>query len=160
MNYMNEDQVDNIETDINNKNAVEERVRKAISDKKEAETRFEVEQKARQESDAKVAQMEKETNFLNSFSDVSAKFPTASEFKDKIKEKVMTSGYSVDDATVAVLHAEGRLTSTPVQQGNVAGGSAPNQIIQSGNKTLKEHTSAERWEMLREAERRGDIGMK
>lgn len=157
---MDTNEIDIIEADINKTNAVEERVRKAISDKKEAEAKFEVETKAKDEALTKLAQMEKETSFLNSFSDVSAKFPTASEFKDKIKEKVMTSGYSVDDATVAVLHAEGRLTSSPVQQGNIAGGSAPNQIIQSGNKTLKEHTSAERWEMLREAERRGDIGMK
>lgn len=160
MKFMDTNEIDIIEADINKTNAVEERVRKAISDKKEAEAKFEVETKAKDEALTKLAQMEKETSFLNSFSDVSAKFPTASEFKDKIKEKVMTSGYSVDDATVAVLHAEGRLTSSPVQQGNIAGGSAPNQIIQSGNKTLKEHTSAERWEMLREAERRGDIGMK
>lgn len=156
---MDDTTVDTIEADINNKNAVEERVRKAISDKKEAEARAEESEKKQAESDAKLIQMEKETAFLNSFSEVTTKFPTASEFKDKIKEKVMTSGYSVDDATVAVLHAEGKLSSTPVQQGNVTGGSAPNQITNQGQKPLSELKSSERWDMLREAERRGDIGM-
>lgn|SRR3990167_313353 len=154
----NELNLDTIEQDINSKNAVEERVRNSISAKKEAEAKAEASEKARQEAEAKLVSMEKETSFLNSFSDVTAKFPTASEYKDKIKEKVM-SGYSVDDATVAILHAEGKLTSSPVQSGNVAGGSAPNQITNQANKTVKEMSSSERWDTLKEAERRGDIGL-
>lgn len=156
---MENQELDKLQEDINSKNAVEERFINLNKRAKDAEDAKAQAEKARAESEAKLAQMEKETNFLNSFSDVSAKFPTASEFKDKIKDKVMTSGYSVDDATVAVLHAEGRLTSFPIQQGNVAGGSAPNQIVQTGNKTVKEMSSDERWATLREAEKRGDIGM-
>ena len=69
------------------------------------------------------------------------------------------AGYSVEDATVAILHAEGKLTgSLPVRE-NVAGGSAPNQITTSPSKSPKEMTSDERWEALRKAERRGDIGL-
>ena len=151
------DELNKAEEEINNKNAVEERFINLNKGKKEAEAKAEAESKARQEAETKLAQMEKETQFLNSFSDVTAKFPTASEYKDKIKEKVM-SGYSVDDATIAILHAEGKLSSTP-SFGGVAGGSAPNQITQPQNKTVKEMTSEERWETLREAERRGDIGM-
>lgn len=139
------------------KNAVEERMKNLVTGKKEAEAKVEAEAKLRVEAENKLAQMEKDSQFLNSFSDVTAKFPTASEYKDKIREKVM-SGYSVDDATISILHAEGKLSSTP-SQGNIAGGSAPNQITQTGQKTVKEMTSNERWDTLREAEKRGDLGM-
>ncbi len=152
---MDETKIETIETEINSKNAVEERVRKAISDKKEAEAKVEEAVKKQTETEAKLAQMEKDTQFLNSFTDVTAKFPTASEYKDKIREKVM-SGYSVDDATISILHAEGKLSSTP-NMGNIAGGSAPNQII--GQKTVQEMSSTERWAALKEAEKKGDIGM-
>ena len=155
---MDNQEIDKVEAEITNKNAVEERVRKAISDKKEAEAKFEQAEKARLEYEAKLSAMEKQTKFLEDFSTVTTKFPTASEFKDKIRDKV-ASGYSVDDATVAVLHAEGKLSSSPVQSGNVAGGSAPNQITNSPQKTVKEMASTERWAALREAELKGDIGM-
>lgn len=155
---MDENKLDTLQEDINNKNAVEERFINLNKGKKEAELKVESLSKEKAEVEARLASMEKETSFLNSFSDVTAKFPTASEYKDKIKEKVM-SGYSVDDATVAILHSEGKLASTPIQQGNVAGGSAPTQIVQGGNKPLAELKSNERWDMLREAERRGDIGL-
>lgn len=154
--YMNEE-LNKIEEDINNKNAVEERfinLNKRAKDAEEAKAQAE---KAKQEADAKIAQMEKENNFLSSFSDATAKFPSASEYKDKIKEKVMT-GYSVDDATVAILHAEGKLSSTP-KMDNVAGGSAPTQITQNANKPLNEMTRDERWGALKEAEKRGDLGL-
>ncbi len=157
---LNLEDLDTIEKEITNKNAVEERVRNSITAKKEAEAKAEAADKARVEAEAKLATMEKETKFLNSFTDVTAKFPTASEFKDKIKEKVM-SGYSVDDAAISILVAEGRYTPPvqPVQKENVAGGSAPNQIVQTPNKSVQEMTSAERWAALGEAERRGDIGL-
>ncbi len=135
---------------VEEKNPLEQRTQKLVADKKAAE-------ESASQANAKLAQMEKENIFLNSFSNVTAKFPTASEYKDKIKEKVM-SGYSVDDATVAVLHAENKLSSTPVM-GNVAGGSATNQITQSAQKTPQEMSSAERWSALKEAEKKGDLGM-
>ncbi len=154
---MNEEELKAAEAEINSKNAVEERFINLNKRAKEAEEKFQIAEKAKVEAEAKVAQMDKETSFLNSFSDVTAKFPTASEFKDKIKEKVM-SGYSVDDATISILHAEGKLSSTP-SLGNTAGGSAPNQITNQTQKTTKEMTSDERWAALAEAERRGDLGM-
>lgn len=154
---MDNENLDNVEKEINNKNAVEERFINLNKRAKEAEDKALAETKARTETEAKLAQMEKESKFLNSFSDVTAKFPTASEYKDKIKEKVM-SGYSVDDATISILHAEGKLSSTP-SLGNIAGGSAPNQITNQTQKTVKEMNSNERWAALAEAERRGDLGM-
>lgn len=155
---MNENEIEQVETEINNKNAVEDRVRKAISDKKEAEAKVEISAKAQADAELKLAEMQKETNFLNSFTDVTAKFPTATEYKDKIKEKVM-SGYSVDDATVSVLHAEGKYQA-PVQKiENVTGGSAPNQITGQPSKTVQEMSNTERWDALKEAEKRGDISL-
>lgn len=154
---MDENQLDTIEADINKTNAVEERFKNLVGSKKEAEAKFEAAEKARLESEARVANLEKEASFLNSFSDVTAKFPTASEYKDKIKEKVM-SGYSVDDAAISILVAEGKFTPPQVPMGTVAGGSAPNQIVQGG-KTVQDMSSADRWAALKEAERKGDIGL-
>ena len=143
---------------VEEKNQLEERMKNLVGGKKEAEAKAESEAKARLEAEAKLAQNEKEINFLNSFSDSIAKYPSAPEYKDKIKEKVM-AGYSVEDATISILHAEGKLS--PVRhESNVAGGSAATNITTGGNKTVQEMTSAERWETLKEAERRGDIGLR
>lgn len=111
--------------------------------------------------DAKVA-VEKERDFYASFSDSVSKYPAAQEFRDKIKEKVL-SGYTAEDATVAVLNAEGKLTPTapiaPPPPGPAAGGSAVNQLPSSGNKTLAEMTRDDKRNALMEAEKRGDIGL-
>lgn len=156
---MDETTLNEIEKDINNKNVVEDRIRNLANSKKEAEDKLQAEAKGRAEAEAKLASLEKETSFLNSFTDINTKFPTASEYKDKIKEKVMTSGYSVEDATISILHAEGKLNATQAPRENVAGGSAPNQITNQPTKTVKDMSSNERWDALREAERRGDIGL-
>lgn len=139
-------------------NQLEERMKNLVGGKKEAEAKAESEAKARQESDAKAASLEKERDFYSSFSDSIAKYPSAPEYKDKIKEKVM-AGYSVEDATISILHAEGKLTPSAPQKENVTGGSAPTQITNQGSKTVQEMNSNERWDALREAERRGDISL-
>lgn len=144
---------------VEEKNQLEERQKNLVADKKAAEAKAEAEAKSRQEADAKVALLEKERDFLNSFSDSIAKYPSAPEFKDKIKEKVM-AGYSVEDATISTLHSEGKLSSTPTPMGNVTGGSSATQITNQGSKTVQEMNSVERWDALREAERRGDIGLR
>lgn len=152
---MDNENLNNLEADINSKNAVEERVRNLHAQKKQAEDKAEAETKAKQEALDKLAVMEKETKFLTSFSEVNAKFPGANDFKDKIKEK-FNSGYSIEDATIATLHSEGKLNN---REGNTAGGSAPNQIISPAAKSPKEMASADRWEALKEAEKRGDISL-
>ena len=157
---MEELNLDELEKNINNKSAVEEKFTEVLKHKKVAEDKLEVESKARVEAELKATTLEKENSFLSSFSDINTKFPTASEYKDKIKEKVMTSGYSVEDATVAILHAEGKLTAPSVPKENVAGGSAPNQIVQTPTKSMKEMTSDERWAVLREEEVKGNIGLR
>ncbi len=150
--------LDELEKDINNNNAVKDKFVDVLKHKKAAEDKFEIEAKARLEAETKASTLEKENSFLNSFTDVTAKFPTASEYKDKIKEKVM-SGYSVDDATVAILHAEGKLTAPTAPRENPAGGSAPNQIVQNPTKSPAEMSSGERWAALAEEEKRGALGL-
>lgn len=150
--------LDTIEKEITNKNAVEDRMRNLKQREVDALRKVEEESKAKQEALDKLATLEKDTSFLNTFTDITAKFPTASEFKDKIKEKV-NAGYSVDDATVAVLVAEGKYTPPVARAENVSGGSAPNQITNQSTKTVTDMSGSERWDALREAEKRGDIGL-
>jgi hypothetical protein len=152
--------LDELEKEINNKNAVEDRIRNLHSAKKEAEDKLQAESKARQELEARLAGVEKETTFLNSFSDTITKFPQAGEYRDKIKEKVL-GGYSMEDATIAILHAEGKLNSAPKveRMENVTGGSAPNQITNNAPVSPGQMTQAQRFEALREAEKRGELFM-
>lgn len=158
-NIMDDLNLDELEKDITNTNAVKDKFTDVLKHKKIAEDKLEIETKARTDAESEVATLKKETSFLNSFTDVTAKFPTASEYRDKIKEKVM-SGYSVDDATISILVAEGKYTPPAQPRENAAGGSAINQITQPQYKSPKEMTSSERWDALREAERRGDISMR
>ena len=100
----------------------------------------------------------KERDFFASFADSASLYPEAKNFKDKIKEKVM-SGYSVEDATVSVLAKEGKLTGQPRPRETVAGGSAVNQIQGGGQKTLNEMTRDEKRQALVDAEAKGDISV-
>lgn len=113
----------------------------------------------RDEALAKAATLEKENAFLASFSDMAVKYPTASEFRDQIKEKVM-SGYTAEDATVSVLNSQGKLIpQPPAPPAPAAGGSASNILPGTGTKSVKEMSQAERREAIIEAEKRGDIGL-
>lgn len=125
-----------------------------------AEERDTANAKAESETQARLA-AEKERDFYASFSDSSAKFPGASEYKDKIKEKVL-SGYTVEDATVVVLNSAGKLNSTvtpPPPLAQVAGGSAPIQLPSSEIKSPSEMSRDEKRNALIEAEKRGDISL-
>ncbi len=112
-----------------------------------------------EESLAKSQGLEKERDFLNSFGDQLAKYPEASAFKDKIKERVL-KGYSVEDATTAVLVSEGKYTPPKVNQPieNIVGGSAVTSHS-GGEKQLSELTRDEKRARLLEAEARGDISV-
>lgn len=155
---MDELELDNLEKDINNKDAVGDRIRNLHKSKKEAEDKFELAEKARTDAEAKVATMEKETKFLNSFSDSITKYPGATEYKDKIKEK-FNSGYSLDDAVVSILVSEGKYTPPTQPKESAAGGSAPNQITGNPKKTVQEMNKDEKLAALREAEQRGDLSV-
>src|SRR3990167_10023319 len=92
--------------------------------------------KLRKERDEQLATANKEIDFFKNFSPLTSKYQAAGEFQDKIKEKVM-AGYDVEDATVAVLAKEGKLTAPVVSlppKENPAGGSATNAIKAGGEK--------------------------
>lgn len=99
---------------------------------------------------------QKERDFFASFADSTAKYPNAHEYKDSIKEKVM-AGYTVEDATVAVLAKEGKLNVATPPSESPAGGSASNPPPSDGVKTLSEMTKEEKRQALMEAESKGDF---
>jgi len=112
-----------------------------------------------EEEVARASNLQKEVEFLNSFGDQLSKYPDASPFKDKIKEKVLR-GYSVEDATISTLASEGKLSPKEVHVDNVAGGSAAiNQPIPGAQKTVSEMTREEKRAKLIEAEQRGEISL-
>jgi len=153
--------LEELDNELEKENKVEKRI-KDLSEKVKltSEERDELKTLS-EEKDTTISNLEKERDFLNSFGDQLAKYPAASEFKDVIKDKVL-KGYSVEDATVATLNAEGRL-STEAKPGqeppaNPAGGAAaitPPPV--EGNKKLEDMTTEEKRAKLLEAEERGDL---
>ena len=107
--------------------------------------------KAKAEAEARALNAEKERDFYSSFTDSTAKYPGAIEFKDKIKEKVM-AGYDVEDATISILAREGKLTNAPSKRESPAGGSATNALKDGGEKSLNEMTRDEKRAKLMEAD--------
>jgi hypothetical protein len=103
--------------------------------------------KLAKEKDDKIATLERENAFNSGFSDVLGTHQAAKDHKDEIKAKVMT-GYSVEDATYAVLGKAGKLGGIPTAPPSPAGGSATNTITSTGQKTTQEMTQAERREAL------------
>lgn len=99
----------------------------------------------------------KEVEFYSTFSDTTDKYPAAKEYKDKIKEKVL-AGYSIEDAAVAILAKEGKLTM-PQKVDNPAGGSATNTPMTGDTKPLEEMSRDEKRAELVKAIERGDISL-
>ncbi len=111
--------------------------------------------KLNEENTAKIATLERENAFNSGFADTVATTPQAKEFKEDIKTKVL-SGYSLEDATYAVLGKAGKLNQAKEIE-SPAGGSATTTVTQPGNKSVKEMTPEERRTALEEAEKKGDI---
>jgi len=148
------DEVEVLDENINNENKVEKRI-KDLSEKVKltAHERDEL-QTLKTELEGKVTTTEKERDFYKDFSASSARYPQATEYQDQIKEKVM-QGYTVDDAVVAVLAKENKLSNyTPPapKQASPAGGSATNNISQGGEKSLKDMSREEKRAALQEIE--------
>lgn len=112
--------------------------------------------KAKSEADDRAQKAERERDFYASFTDSIAQHPQASEYKDVIKEKVL-SGYTVEDATYAVLAKEGKLGNPIVETRNPAGGSAPTNITEKSEKSVETMSQDERFETLKKLEAEGHI---
>jgi hypothetical protein len=125
---------------------------------KTAQERDEIKALNQQLSDDKVA-LERERDFHKDFSTLVARYPGATDYQEKILERV-NAGYTVEDATVAVLNKEGKLLPPePPKPGPAAGGSAPTGNLQKGEKSISEMTNEELRAALVEAEKRGDLGL-
>lgn len=138
----------NEEIEHSNKETRSQHRIKELSDKVELTAKERDEIKVLREKDQKkISELEGENAFNSSFADMLGLHPAAKDHKDAIKEKVL-AGYSVEDATFAVLGKAGKLGGafeSTAQE--VAGGSSPT-TPQSGQKTIKDMTQAERREEL------------
>lgn len=115
---------------------------------------------AKTAAEAQVAEAQRERDFYVGYADVLATNPAAKDHKDEILAKVKT-GYTVEDATFAVLGKAGKIGHVPEPTQAFTGGSASTTAPQGGNssKPVSEMTREERRSALIEAERRGDISL-
>lgn len=152
--------LDNIQVQTDKKLKVKERFSKlsekvTLSNKEKDDALAKV--KTSEEESKSLA---RERDFYKDFSISGAKYPNAAQYQDKIFDKVK-AGYATEDAIVAVLNKEGKLTTqaqpAPVHK-TVEGGSATTNVS-SGEKSIDEMTRAEKLTALQDAEKRGDISM-
>lgn len=114
-------------------------------------------EKAEQEK-ASALKRAADAEFTASFNQLSNVYPHATEFKDKIREKV-DLGYSVDDALISTLQRENKLEtadqiSARENKGAGMGGSA---AINDLNTEKKDKTLADLENEFKDAEARGEI---
>jgi len=154
--------LEQLDNEIEKESKVEKRI-KDLSEKVRltAEER-DAEKRKLEEFTSQNSNLQRERDFYASFSDVVSTNPAAKDHKDDILAKVK-GGYSVEDATFAVLGKAGKLGVQPQPQPVIespAGGSAAvNQPIAGGQKTVSEMTREEKRNALIEAEKRGDISI-
>ena len=156
-----------LDSEIDRDNKVEKRI-KDLSDKvrSTAEER-DAQKNLNTEKDAKLADIQRERDFYAGFADVLSVNPQAKDHKDEILAKVK-GGYSVEDATFAVLGKAGKLGQAPAQPSqpqrhvevaSPIGGSAVTQHSTGGDKPISQLTRDEKRERLLDAEARGDIAV-
>lgn len=157
---MAEEELDLELEEQDNINKVEKRI-KSLSEKVKltSEERDEL-AKAKQELEVKNSNISKERDFYKGFNQVSAKYPGASEYQDKILEKV-NAGYDVEDATISILAKEGKYTPTQpkAESERAAGGSAATSLKGNDSKTPQEMSQDERRAQLLEMEAKGEFGL-
>lgn len=141
-------------------NKVEKRI-KDLSNKVEltAKERDELAQ-TKQALEQEKASLTKEVDFFKNFTPLTSKYQGATEFQDKIREKVL-AGYDIEDATISVLTREGKFQGAPAPEirESPAGGSAVNTIKAEGPKPLNEMSREEMKAALLEAEKKGDLSL-
>ena len=148
--------LDNIEVQADEKLKVKNRFQQ-LSDKvaTTSKERDDALAKAQAEAEDKT-RLEKERDFYKDFSTNVSKYPNASEYQDKILEKVK-AGYSTEDAMVSVLAKEGKLTTPRVETAPITaeGGSA--STVLAGDKTFDQMSADDKRSALIEAEKSGDL---
>lgn len=152
----------NLDLDENNQEEIisrkDKRI-KSLSEKYELSEKEKAElAKAKEEAEAKALAAQKEADFFKGFNQVSAKYQGASEYQDKIREKAAL-GLDVEEATLLVLAKEGKYTPPvePVAKESPIGGSASTGITDKGEKSYAEMSQAERLNLLKEMEAKGEF---
>lgn len=125
----------------NNQSEAEKRI-KQLSEKVRLTSEERDEQvKLVKERDDKIVTLERENTFNSGFADMLGTYSAAKDHREDIKAKV-ASGYTVEDATLAVLGKAGKLGG--VTPPSPAGGSAATAMASKGNKEVKDMSQAER----------------
>lgn len=150
--------LEGLDNDIEKENKVEKRIKDLSEKVRTSAEERDAERRLKEEEAQKRADAEKERDFYRGFSDVVSTNPAAKDHKDDILAKVK-GGYSVEDATYAVLGKAGKLGQPQPIVDSPAGGSAPVTAPQGGSKPLGEMTKEEKRQKLLEAEARGDISI-
>ncbi len=163
------DELLDLELDDND-NELQDKVSKSEKRIKDLSEKVKLTSQERDEKDQLLAKEQaeksaalKEAEFYKGFNTIQGKYQGSADFQDKIKEK-FTAGYSIEDATVSVLNAEGKFnpTAPAAELESPTGGSAVNAINQKGDKKVSDMTRPELREQLegREAELRDLIAPK
>lgn len=155
---LNLDELDQIETNADNKLQVRNRFQQLANDKRTLAQEKEQVERERGEAQAKATQLEKELAFHKNFSQLSAKHPEAINFQDQILERV-NKGMDAEEATVAVLFKEGKLNNQPpiqTQTFSPEGGSSINQLSE-GDKSPNDMNVNDKLIALQELEKSGEL---
>lgn len=99
---------------------------------------------------------EKKAEFADGFIDIVGSNPAAKEHRADIEAKFQ-AGYTLQDATFAVLGAAGKLGAPQIERRPTPGGSAPTNITVQSNKTAEQMTREERRSALVKAQEAGDL---
>lgn len=154
--------MDELELDLNGSediNKTELRIKNLSSKVRETSEERDSAKAEAEQAKAAVELATKERDFFKSFSQISEKYPGATEYQDAILEKV-NLGYSAEDAALSVLNANGKLqpVTQAVEAPNAAGGGSAGTVIpNNGEKTIGEMSQAERREALMNPEIQGEL---
>ena len=151
--------LEQLDNQIEQESKVEKRIKDLSEKVRLTSEERDAERRRLEETLNKTTELQRERDFFASFSDVVSTHPAAKDHKDDILAKVK-DGYSVEDATFAVLGKLGKLSQPEPVIENPAGGSAAvNQPIAGGSKGVSEMNREEKRAKLVEAEQRGDISL-
>lgn len=139
----------------------EKRIKQLSGKVREAAEATEAEKAAREKAESERTEAQRERDFYQGYADVIATNPMAKDHKDEIFTKVK-SGYTVEDATYAVLGKAGKLgqPAQQVEETHIGGGSSPTTPLPGGSqKQISDMSRDEKRAALIEAEKRGDISL-
>jgi chromosome condensin MukBEF ATPase and DNA-binding subunit MukB len=157
---------DELELDLNEDNQEEIISRKdsrikSLSDKvKTTSEERDALAKEKEELRSKAEAAQKDADFFKGFNTLSSKYQGATEYQEKIREKVM-SGYDLEDATISILAKEGKYTppAPTMERESAAGGSAVTNMKGGDDKTPDKMSQAERLAALKEMESKGELDL-